>query len=128
MRVYVPSTRPGHVLPHAELDDAAGARVMLLDLVAPGRFLVIAGERGEAWCEAAAKLATERRAPVDAIRIGHLDGDYRDPRCAWLRQREITPHGAILVRPDRTVAWRSLQAAADPAAALARGLAGVLAR
>jgi 2,4-dichlorophenol 6-monooxygenase len=128
VRVYAPSTRPGHVLPHAELEDAGGARVMLLDLVAPGRFLLIAGERGAAWCEAAGKLAAEGRAPIDAIRIGHLEGDYRDPRCAWLRQREITPHGAILVRPDRFVAWRSLEGVADPAAELDRALAQVLAR
>jgi 2,4-dichlorophenol 6-monooxygenase len=128
IRVYVPSTRPGHPLPHAEIEDAGGVRRPLIDLAKPGRFLLIAGEQGAEWCEAAAKLAAERAVPIDAIRIGHADGDYRDPRCAWLRQREITPHGAILVRPDRAVAWRSLGAALDPGGELDRALAQVLAR
>jgi 2,4-dichlorophenol 6-monooxygenase len=128
VHIYRASTRPGHPLPHAEVEDADGARRPLLDLVKPGRFLLIAGEDGAAWCEAAAKLAAEWSAPIDAVRIGHLDGDYRDPRCAWLRQREISSHGAILVRPDRAVACRRLGAAPDPADALGRVLAQVLAR
>jgi 2,4-dichlorophenol 6-monooxygenase len=128
VRVYVPSTRPGHPLPHAEVEDVDGARRPLMDLVMPGRFLLIAGEEGAAWCEAAAKLAQERGLPLDAIRIGHVDGDQRDPRSAWLRQREITALGAVLVRPDRVVAWRSLGAATDPAAALGAALGQVLGR
>jgi 2,4-dichlorophenol 6-monooxygenase len=128
VRVYVPSTRPGHPLPHADVDDADGVRAPLMDLVVPGRFLLIAGESGGAWLEATEKIAVERRLPLDAVRIGHLEGDYRDPRSAWIRQREIGPHGAVLVRPDRFVAWRSLGAAPDPAAALERALAQVLAR
>jgi 2,4-dichlorophenol 6-monooxygenase len=128
VRVYVPSTRPGSPLPHAELEDEDGARRPLMDLVAPGRFLVIAGERGSAWCEAAERLAKERALPLDAVRIGHVEGEWRDPRSAWLRQREISAQGAVLVRPDRVVAWRSLDASADPAAALERALAQVLGR
>jgi 2,4-dichlorophenol 6-monooxygenase len=127
IRVYVPSTRPGHPLPHAEVEDADGVRRPLMDLVRPGRFLLIAGENGTAWCEAAAKLA-ERGVPLDAVRIGHVEGDFRDPRSAWLRQREITAEGAVLVRPDRFVAWRSLAAAADPYGELDRVLARVLGR
>jgi len=128
IRVYVPGTRPGSPLPHAELEDQDGGRHPLLDLVRPGRFLLIAGEEGTAWCEAAAKLATERGLPLDAVRIGHLAGDYRDPRSSWARQREITREGALLVRPDRFVAWRSAGAAADPDSALTRALQEVLGR
>jgi 2,4-dichlorophenol 6-monooxygenase len=62
------------------------------------------------------------------VRIGHLSGEYRDPRCAWLRRREIGPRGAVLARPDRFVAWRSLDAAADPAAALATAFSQLLGR
>lgn len=67
---------------------------------------------------AASPLLEDVRLYVRAVRIGHLDGDYRDPRCAWLARREIGPRGAVLVRPDRYVAWRSLDAAADPAGTL----------
>ncbi len=62
------------------------------------------------------------------MRIGHVDGDLFDPRCTWLRHRGIGPEGAILVRPDRFVAWRSIGAHSDPAAELARALGQVLAR
>lgn len=128
IRVYVPSTRPGTPLPHAELEDLDGRRVAIGRLVQPGRFLLIAGEEGQAWCDAAAELAAERGLPLDAVRIGHLDGDYRDPRCAWLRRREITARGAVLVRPDRFVGWRSLGAVPDAAASLGAAVAQILGR
>ena len=128
IRVYQPSTRPGAPLPHAWLDDQHGNRGAIKDLVTPGRFLLIAGEDGEAWCEAARQLAAEANLPLDALRIGHLDGDLYDPRCAWIRHRQITTDGAILVRPDRFIAWRHATASEDPRGALAAALSQLLAR
>jgi 2,4-dichlorophenol 6-monooxygenase len=49
------------------------------------------------------------------VRISHADGDYRDPRSTWARYRQISMQGAILVRPDRFVAWRSKEASPTPA-------------
>jgi 2,4-dichlorophenol 6-monooxygenase len=128
IRVYQPSTRPGSPLPHAWIDDEDGGRRPVKDLVATGRFLLIAGEDGEAWCEAARQLAAEADIPLDALRIGHLDGDLYDPRCAWLRHRQIAGDGAVLVRPDRFIAWRSLAGASEPRAALAAAFSQILAR
>ena len=128
IRVYEPSTRPGAPLPHAWVDDEHGNRRPIKDLVRPGRFLLIAGEDGEAWCEAATQLAAETELQLDAIRIGHLDGDLYDPRCAWLRYRQIQSDGAILVRPDRFVAWRAPTSVDDPCRALAGALSQILAR
>jgi 2,4-dichlorophenol 6-monooxygenase len=119
IRVYEPSTRPGAPLPHAWIDDEDGNRRPIKDLVEPGRFLLIAGEDGQAWCEAARQLAVEAQLPLDALRIGHLDGDLYDPRCAWLRFREIQNDGAVLVRPDRFVAWRAPTSVEDPHGAVA---------
>lgn len=128
IRVYEPSTRPGAPLPHAWIDDEDGVRRPIKDLVAPGRFVLIAGEDGHAWVEAAQRLASEAGLPLDALRIGHVDGDLFDPRCTWLRRREFGPGGAVLVRPDRFVAWRSIGVCADPAGELATALSAVLAR
>jgi 2,4-dichlorophenol 6-monooxygenase len=128
IRVYQPSTRPGSPLPHAWIDDEDGNRGAIKDLVTPGRFLLIAGEDGDAWCEAARQLAAEANVPLDAVRIGHLDGDLYDPRCAWIRHRQITSDGAILVRPDRFIAWRRATASADPRGALTAALSQILAR
>jgi hypothetical protein len=41
--------------------------------LAPGRFLLIAGEDGQAWYEAARQLAAEADVPLDALRIGRLE-------------------------------------------------------
>ena len=128
IRIYQPSTRPGSPLPHAWIDDEDGNRRPIKDLVAPGRFLLIAGEHGEPWCEAARELAADAGIPLDAVRIGHIEGDLFDPRLAWVRQRQIAPDGAVLVRPDRHIGWRSLTAADDPLAALAEALGQILAR
>jgi 2,4-dichlorophenol 6-monooxygenase len=128
VRVYQPSTRPGAPLPHAWIEDEDGNRRPVKDLVAPGRFLLIAGEDGQAWCEAARQLAAGAHAPIDAVRIGHLDGDLYDPRCAWLRHRQIASDGAVLVRPDRFIAWRHPAGTGDARAALAAALSRILAR
>ena len=128
IRVYEPTTRPGAPLPHAWIDDENGNRRAIKDLVAPGRFLLIAGEDGHAWCEAAQQLAEEMGLPLDTVRIGHLDGDLYDPRCGWLRRRQIAGDGALLVRPDRFVAWRAQTAADDPRSELAAALCRILAR
>ncbi|MFM8560652.1 MAG: FAD-dependent monooxygenase [Solirubrobacterales bacterium] len=126
MRVHTPSTRPGSPLPHAWVDDEDGNRRPIKDLVAPGRFLLIAGEDGQPGVEAAQELAAAGR-PVDALRIGHVEGDLYDARSLWARHRGISREGAVLVRPDRFVAWRSAGAAEDPAGELGSALAAVLA-
>jgi len=113
IRLYQPSTRPGHPLPHAFVE-YAGRRTSTAELILAGRFLLIAGEDGHAWCEAAAKLAEDNAIALGAVRIGVLSGDYIDIRCAWLKQREIGAQGALLVRPDRYIAWRSLGRVDNP--------------
>jgi 2,4-dichlorophenol 6-monooxygenase len=128
IRVYEPSTRPGAPLPHAWIDDEAGNRRPIKDLVQPGRFLLIAGEEGGAWCEAARQLSEDTGIPLDAVRIGHVDGDLFDPRSTWTRHRQIEPDGAILVRPDRFVAWRNPRSAYEPLTELAGAFGQILAR
>ena len=128
IRIYQPSTRPGAPLPHAWVDDEDGDRRAIKDLVEPGRFLLIAGEDGEAWCDAAHELAALTGLPLDAVRIGHLDGDFYDPRSTWARHRQIEADGAVLIRPDRFIGWRQRTAVEDHAAELARALGQIVSR
>lgn len=114
LRLYVPSTRPGSPLPHAWIDDWDGNRMSTLDLVHAGRFVVIAGEDGEDWCEAARTVSTRLEVPIDAYRIGHARGDRRDPRLRWQEVRGIQSTGMILVRPDRCIAARVEASVDDP--------------
>jgi 2,4-dichlorophenol 6-monooxygenase len=128
VRDYRPGTRPGSPLPHAWIDDDKGVRRPIKDLVGPGRFLLIAGEEGETWCTAARTVSDATSVPIDAIRIGHLDGDLFDPRLAWARAREISPQGAVLIRPDRFVAWRSHGSADEPEGELRRAVDAICGR
>jgi hypothetical protein len=121
VRDYVPNARPGSRLPHAWLTSAAsGERISSLDLVAYDRFTLIAGDAGEAWRHAVAASAR-----LAVVVIGR---DVLDPEGTWAKLLDLAPTGAILVRPDQHVAWRSPRAGVDPAAALERALDVVLDR
>lgn len=129
VRIYVMSTRPGHPLPHAWVEAGqGGARSSTIDLVKPGRFLLIAGEDGRQWCDAAQLVAREFGVPLDAVTIGHAKGDYLDPRLMWQRIRGITSTGAVLVRPDRFIGWRAMSAPSDCAATLRDAVGAILHR
>lgn len=126
VRLYEPSTKPGHPMPHAFVE-RQGERTALGTLVHGGKFLLLAGEEGHAWVEAAEKLAAENDLPLVAGTVGVLDSDFVDVRCAWLKNRAISSTGVVLVRPDRYVAFRSLDAVDDPHTALKDALSQVLA-
>jgi 2,4-dichlorophenol 6-monooxygenase len=127
IRIYQPSTWPGSPLPHAWVE-REGRQLPLRSVAPPGSFLLISGEQGQDWCTAAEKAAAERGIDLVAVRVGHLDGDWLDPRSAFVRVREFGPDGAILVRPDRVVAWRSLGGSPSAASEIAAALDQVLAR
>ncbi len=76
--------------------------------------------------QAANKIAAENDLPLVAGTVGVLDSDFIDVRCAWLKNRGISSTGAVLVRPDRYVAFRSSDGVADPHAALEDALSQVL--
>jgi 2,4-dichlorophenol 6-monooxygenase len=125
VHVYEPSTSPGSILPHAWLY-RQGQRRALCDLAGHGRFLLITGEGGEGWIEGAADIAQKRGLPLSAISVNPFSGDWLDTRFDWLRQREVSSEGAVLVRPDRHIAWRSFGASENPRATLEEALDTVL--
>jgi 2,4-dichlorophenol 6-monooxygenase len=124
-RLYQPSTAPGHSLPHAWVE-RAGERLALRTLVHGGSFALLAGEDGQSWIEAAKKVAASRSIALRAARVGMGDVELVDVRFAWLKNRGISPGGAVLVRPDGHVAFRSLGAVDDPVAVLGSVLDRVL--
>jgi hypothetical protein len=118
VREYVPSGAPGARLPHAWLRPG----VSTLDLVPHDRFLLLAARDGAAWIDAAGQGA---QVPLASLRLG---ADVPDPGGAFAARLGIEPDGALLVRPDQHVAWRSLRGAASPGPALAAAFAGILGR
>jgi 2,4-dichlorophenol 6-monooxygenase len=126
IRLYLMETRPGHPLPHAWVEKSLGEKVSTIDLVKPDRFLLITGEDGDAWKQAASEISRELGVAVDAVSIGHTHGDLLDPRLAWLKNRGILNEGAILIRPDRFIAWRSSGSSSTPQVELRLALKKVL--
>jgi 2,4-dichlorophenol 6-monooxygenase len=103
------TTRPGAKLPHAWLVDDRGRLRSTLDLVGKGRFTVVTGLAGRAWCEAVERL------DLPYLAVATVDGDdARDAYHDWFRLREVDEAGALLVRPDGYVAWRQRTATWDP--------------
>ena len=117
LHLYEPSTQPGAPLPHAWVM-RHGQQKALVDLTGRGHFVLIVGEEGGAWIEAALRVAEARRLPLKTLRVGTETGDWIDFRFSWKAQREISASGAILVRPDRMIAWRHPGAHAAPDRAL----------
>ncbi|MBP3044445.1 FAD-dependent monooxygenase [Arthrobacter jiangjiafuii] len=114
IRIYEPSARPGSPLPHAWLEDHRGNRIAIQDIGGVGQYVLVAGEAGAGWVNAVRSAAAEEGIDVLAITVGHTSGDYLDPRCAWTRYRGHGPAGAVLIRPDKFVAWRANSSVGNP--------------
>jgi 2,4-dichlorophenol 6-monooxygenase len=123
---YHPTTWPGARLPHVWLG-RAGRRVSTHDLAGKGRFCLLTGIAGEAWADAAVKVAADTGVDLVAHVIGP-GREYIDLYEDWARAREVGEDGCVLVRPDAHVAWRSAGIVDDPQAELHRVLTTVLAR
>jgi 2,4-dichlorophenol 6-monooxygenase len=123
--IYHPTTRPGHRLPHAWLEHN-GTRVSTHDLTGPeGGFVIITGTQSDVWTAAAAAAAEKFGIEILVAAIGR---DYADTEGQWAQVCEIADDGAILVRPDNHIAWRSSSAPSDASEVLLRAVGTVLER
>ncbi|RSM81639.1 aromatic ring hydroxylase [Kibdelosporangium aridum] len=123
--VYHPTTRPGHRLPHAWIE-RDGRRLSTHDLTgATTGFALITGEGGKPWVEAATKVAEKYSIQITVAQIGQ-GAQFTDADGGWAAVREITAEGAILVRPDNHVAWRSASAGENPTGILGNVVSRIL--
>lgn len=116
---YHSTSRPGHHLPHVWLDSAdSTVRVSSHDLVQPdGLTLLTSTSAADRWDAA----VSEAGGVMPIAVVGIPDEDR-----GWSAAREIGGGGALLVRPDRKVAWRTPAFPADPAQSLRDALAVIL--
>ncbi len=103
VREYVPTTVPGSRLPHA-IVQRGDQELSTLDLVEPGAFLLLCNE--SAW----ASVELPSSMPVTRVVVG---SDITDPFGQWAAVCGISEDGAILVRPDQHVAWRTQAGPSD---------------
>jgi len=106
---YAANARPGSRAPHVWLQRGE-QRLSTIDLFRT-QFTLLAGRDGAAWIDAARKIAWPSWPPLLAYRIG---ADLMDPDDNWHTIYGVQPDGAVLIRPDGYVAWRSASAARDP--------------
>jgi putative polyketide hydroxylase len=121
---YVPSARPGGRAPHVWLQ-RGNERISTIDLFGP-HFVLLAGRDGGAWRKAAQAIGASSP-PLLAYTVGD-DGELRDPDGGFHEAHGIDMTGAVLVRPDGYVAWRSHSGVAKPLEALRAAFDGLLGR
>ncbi|MXM64233.1 monooxygenase [Streptomyces sp. HUCO-GS316] len=120
---------PGSRAPHMWLQ-RDGARLSTLDLYERSMVLLSSGDGAGDWHAAAEGIAEQLSVPLDSYRIGAgADCELRaEGETDWAQVHGITADGAVLVRPDGFVAWRSEGASADPGTTLRAALASLLDR
>ncbi|MEU9060245.1 FAD-dependent monooxygenase [Streptomyces sp. NPDC048430] len=109
---------PGTRAPHMWLR-RDGGRVSTLDLYEKS-FVLLCDARYPDWRTAAEQVAKRLSVPLEAFGVGAVPGaDLQSEEGAdWAAAHGTSAEGAVLVRPDGFVAWRSHGAAADPEATL----------
>ncbi|RAV08114.1 hypothetical protein DQP57_17335 [Mycobacterium colombiense] len=108
---YAPCATPGCRAPHVWLG-AESEPVSTLDLFGAG-FTVLTGPGGTIWRKAAAVAARELGVPIASYAIG--DPGLADHTNTFFDLYGIGCDGAVLVRPDGYVAWRSSAGCCDGA-------------
>ncbi|MGW0748425.1 FAD-dependent oxidoreductase [Streptomyces sp. NPDC002587] len=116
---------PGTRAPHMWLR-GPGGRTSTVDLYE--RSFVLLSSEGTPWRAAARSAAGRLGVSLDAYAIGTSpEADLAAEEGAdWAEVHGTTKTGAVVVRPDGFVAWRSAEAVADPEAVLHEVLSALL--
>jgi 2-polyprenyl-6-methoxyphenol hydroxylase-like FAD-dependent oxidoreductase len=99
---YVQSATPGCRAPHVWLG-RPDEELSTLDLIGTA-FTLLMGSNGDAWRTAAADTARDLGIPIDSYVVG---GPGLHDRGGFALAYGLQSDGAVLVRPDGYVAWRS---------------------
>jgi putative polyketide hydroxylase len=120
---YIPHAKPGYRAPHfwAMRGTTRISSITLFD----GAFVLLAGSAGQAWIDAVRDPEAGLVPDIQAHRVAR-DGDLV-PETDFCALYGLGSSGAVLVRPDGHVAYRSAEIVEDPAKAL-QGVLDVILR
>ena len=106
---YQITTYPGSRCPHAWLNKRVPVSppISTIDLAGHKAFCLLTGPGGEGWRQAAYETCKYLGIEINVYSIGWKQ-DWEDVYGDWARRREVEENGCVLLRPDRTVCWRSL--------------------
>ncbi|KAJ5465296.1 FAD binding domain-containing protein [Penicillium daleae] len=106
------TTYPGSRLPHAWLNKATPRDpISTIDIAGHGVFTFLSGIGGGPW-----KKAAEMVAETFKVHSIGFRQDWEDVYFEWESLRGVEESGAVLVRPDRFVAWRAPEVLQDTGA------------
>ncbi|MFF3055947.1 FAD-dependent oxidoreductase [Streptomyces sp. NPDC057909] len=117
---------PGSRAPHLWVRQS-GERKSTLDLYERS-FVLLCDGSDVAWRRAAVRVADRLSVRLDAFGIGSGSDLEPENGADWAEAHGTTAEGAVLVRPDGFVAWRSAGSVPDPEATLHEVLATLLSR
>ncbi|PKR82614.1 FAD-dependent monooxygenase [Heyndrickxia camelliae] len=121
MTYLVLDGRPGTRAPHVWLE-RQNQKLSTLDLF--GKNFVLLTEL-ESWSETACEVSESIGVPIDTYSI-HSKGNLKDINNDWKSHYGISEEGAVLVRPDGFVGWRSINGKENPKQALKLALSQLL--
>jgi putative polyketide hydroxylase len=121
---YIPHAKPGYRAPHFWALHR-GQRITSLSLF-EREFVLLVGPKGYPWIDAARNAGARLRPSIAAYRVAP-DGDLA-AEVDFCSLYGVSSSGAVLVRPDGHVAYRSIEAPRDPLTQLRGVLDQVLRR
>ncbi|MCH5584884.1 FAD-dependent monooxygenase [Shimazuella sp. AN120528] len=115
--------QPGTRAPHVVLEKN-GKQISILDLFGT-QFVLMVGVDGTDWIQAANEVAKKWSFPLSIHQIG---ADSTDWNGQFSDSYGINTTGAVLVRPDGIIGWRSSDTVNDPKLSLEKALSVILFR
>jgi putative polyketide hydroxylase len=97
--------QPGTHAPHIALE-REGKPISTLDLFG-SHFVLLVGPQGQNWKDAARSTKEALHLPLDSYQIGGEAKDLIDAGNTFCDAYGITTTGAVIVRPDGFIGWRS---------------------
>jgi len=122
---YRPNTRPGARAPHSWVT-LEGEVVSTIDTY-NGGIVLFTGPEDVAWSAAGVRLHQELGAPVASYALGRDLQPVDESIAVLLERYGVEPTGAVLIRPDGFVGFRSAAGSADEYASLRNALTEILA-
>lgn len=118
--------QPGTYAPHLRLTQE-GQPFSVLDL--PGQpFVLLVGADGSRWKDAAHSLQNTHHLPLDSYQVGGVAGDLVETEQMFTEAYGITTAGAVLIRPDGFIGWRSQHGPQEAEQELIQALSALLGR
>src|SRR5262249_50930708 len=117
----------GHHLPHFWIGKEGTRERATVDLVRPGRFLLVADAAVAQWSRWVSSLDGPLAGAIDVEQVTGAATSPDHP-LPWGQLREVGDTGAILVRPDGIVAWRWMDLPGDGPAELRHAFERLAAR